>query len=130
MARLASGAAALIFIAGILLWGCTQPPLQQLPVHRETAEGDREREWALVYFQSWRQNRDGQYLVLSRRHMASAVQTWFELQVKIGHSFPEFYVLDRRRRRGCQFLEEIDRLALKFEVPLLEPQRTGCFKGA
>lgn len=122
---------ALAAIMGALLLGCTQPvPQRRLPVGQTAAEGDREQEWALVYFQSWRQNQEGAYLVLSRRHMATAVRTWFELQKKIGHSFPVFYSLDRRRRRGCRFLEEIDRLASKFKVILQEPQKIGCFSPA
>ena len=88
--------------------------------------GDRERDWAMVFFQSWRQHRQSTYLNLSRRHMAGAVKTYFDLQVKIGHSFPDFYTLDRRRRSGCRFIDEIDRLAARFRVPITEPEMEGC----
>jgi hypothetical protein len=89
----------------------------------------RQQDWALVYFQSWRENRDAAYLNLSRRHMASAVRSYFDLQVRIGHSFPNFYIIDRRRRSGCRFLDEVDRLAQRFRVALADTSSQGCFDG-
>ena len=115
------GAAATLF-----LWGCGSQEGLNLPLRVEMQIGDRKREWAMVYFQSWRQHRQAGYLNLSRRQMAEAVKTYFDLQVKIGHSFPDFYTLDRRRRSGCRFIIEIDRLAARFRVPISEPEMEGC----
>ena len=111
------------------LWGCSLGSGIDLPVRLEMQVGDRERDWALVFFQSWRQHRESTYLNLSRQHMAQAVRTYFDLQVKIGHSFPDFYTLDRRRRSGCRFLDEIDRLAARFRVPLADGGMEGCLPG-
>lgn len=114
------------FAATMFLWGCSSQDGIYLPLRVEMQIGDRKRDWAMVYFQSWRQHRQGGYLNLSRQHMADAVKTYFDLQVKIGHSFPDFYTLDRRRRSGCRFIDEIDRLAARFRVPILEPGMEGC----
>ncbi len=118
--------ALLCITAVLIVWGCTSREGMNLPLRTEMKIGDRERDWALVFFQSWREHREGSYLNLSRRHMAKAVRTYFDLQVKIGHSFPDFYTLDRRRRSGCRFLGEIDRLAARFRVAISEPGTTGC----
>ena len=93
--------------AVMILWGCSSQDRLNLPIRTEMQMGDRERDWAMVFFQSWRQHRQSTYLNLSRRHMAGAVKTYFDLQVKIGHSFPDFYTLDRRRRSGCSEPEGI-----------------------
>ena len=114
----------------IVSLGCSSS-FQELPLLRQEIEvGDRQREWALVYFQSWRQHKDGSYLILSRQHMASAVELWFRLQLRIGHSYPDFYLIDKRRRKGCEFLDEIDRLALKFNVPVFNLSQTGCLSAS
>jgi hypothetical protein len=112
--------------AALMLWGCSSQVGLNLPVRTEMQIGDRERDWALVFFQSWRQHRQPTYLNLSRQHMAGAVKTYFDLQVKIGHSYPDFYTLDKRRRSGCRFIDEIDRLAARFRVPISEPGMEGC----
>ena len=103
------------------------PRAESKTVREEMVRGDREREWAMVYFESWRQARDSDYLVLSRDHMSTAVQIWFELQTQIGHSYPDFYMLDRRRREGCLLLAELDRLASKFRVSIKDASTRGCF---
>ena len=111
----------------LVLVGLGAPLAESQTVREEMVRGDREREWALVYFESWRQNRDGDYLVLSLDHMSTAVQIWFELQTQIGHSYPDFYVLDRKRREGCLLLTELDRLASKFQVQTGAQTKRGCF---
>lgn len=110
----------------LMVWGCSSQGGLNLPVRTEMQIGDRERDWALVFFQSWRQHRQPTYLNLSRQHMVGAVKTYFDLQVKIGHSYPDFYTLDRRRRSGCRFIDEIDRLAARFRVPIADPGMEGC----
>ena len=124
-------------VVAAALWGCTspqspagavEPEVATRPVRLAMRDGDRQREWALVFFQSWRIEHNGTYLKLSRHHMAKAVKTYFALQVRIGHSFPDFYDLDRRRRQGCRFLAEIDTIARKFRVPLADRGREGCFR--
>lgn len=112
--------------ATLFLWGCSSLDGMNLPLRVEMQIGDRKRDWAMVFFQSWRQHRQASYLNLSRQHMADAVKTYFDLQVKIGHSFPDFYRLDRRRRSGCRFIDEIDRLAARFRVPINDPEMEGC----
>ena len=112
-------------VAGLIALATTSA--ESGTVQQEMVRGEREREWALVYFESWRQNRDGDYLVLSRDHLASAIQIWFETQVQIGHSYPDFYELDRRRREGCLLLAELDRLARKFSVTNSNTTTRGCF---
>lgn len=110
----------------LMVLGCSSQGGLNLPVRTEMQIGDRERDWALVFFQSWRQHRQPTYLNLSRQHMVGAVKTYFDLQVKIGHSYPDFYTLDRRRRSGCRFIDEIDRLAARFRVPIADPGMEGC----
>ena len=115
--------------AALLLWGCAGSELGSGgPVRRDIAIGDRQKDWALVYYQSWRRDRNHDYLRLARREMAGAVKTYFDLQVRIGHSYPDFYVLDRKRREGCRYLSEIDRDAGKFRVPLDDSAREGCLR--
>lgn len=98
------------------------------PVRREIEFGDRQKDWALVYYQSWRRAKDGFYLNLARNQMAQSIRTYFDIQVKIGHSWPDFYIVDRKRREGCRFLKEMDREAGKFQVILQSAEREGCLK--
>jgi len=112
-------------LTAVLLWGCTQGTSG--PVRREMALGDRKKDWALVYYQSWRRDGKPEYLRLARREMADAVKYYFMLQVRIGHSYPDFYDLDRRRRETCRYLREIDRDAGKFRIGLDSLEREGCF---
>ncbi len=118
----------LVAVAALLVWGCSAPEPLRAPVRVEMNSAARLHDWALIFFQSWRENRRDEYLNLSRSHMASAVKTYFELQLRIGHSFPDFYTIDRRRRTGCRFLDEIDRLAARFRVPLASTSTEGCVK--
>jgi hypothetical protein len=113
-------------VTAIVLWGCTGG--SGTPLRREIAAGDRQKDWALVYFQSWRQAQDAAYLQMARRQMADAVLTYYGLQVKIGHSYPDFYIIDRKRRETCDFLAEMDRDALKFRVALEDTAREGCLR--
>jgi hypothetical protein len=121
-------------VTALLLWGCTSgpggdgPSSAGAPVRRDMQLGDRKQDWALVYYQSWRRQREPHYLLLARAQMADAVKTYFDLQVRIGHSYPDFYILDRKRRESCRFLNEIDRDAGKFRVPLEDTAREGCLK--
>ncbi len=116
-------------VAALLLWGCSAPEPPRAPVRAEMKSAARLHDWALIFFQSWRENRKDEYLDLSRRHMASAVKSYFELQLRIGHSYPDFYTIDRRRRTGCRFLDEIDRLAARFRVALASTSTEGCVEG-
>ena len=121
---------ALGLLTAVLLWGCsgsTQGPGTGGPVRRDMALGDRRKDWAFVYYQSWRRDRNAEYLRLARAEMAAAVEAYFALQVRIGHSYPDFYDLDRRRRESCRFLREMDRDAGKFRIALNDLSRDGCF---
>ena len=114
-------------LAALLLWGCSSTQSGR-PVRQDIAIGDRQKDWALVYYQSWRRDGKADYLRLARTQMAQAIKTYFQLQVKIGHSYPDFYVIDRRRRESCRFLHEIDRDAGKFRVMLEDTAREGCLR--
>ena len=121
------------FVLGLLtaglLWGCAGTrDAGQAPVRRDIAIGDRQKDWALVYYQSWRRDGKDTYLRLAREQMASAIRTYFAAQVRMGHSYPDFYIVDRKRREGCRFLREMDRDAGKFRVVLESRAREGCLR--
>ena len=118
-------------LAAVLLWGCTggaYGPGTGGPVRRDMAVGDRRKDWALVYYQSWRRDQKADYLRLARTEMAAAVKHYFDLQVRIGHSYPDFYNLDRKRRESCRFLHEMDRDAGKYRIALEDANREGCLQ--
>ena len=115
------------FVILILLWGCTGSS-PRVPVRREISQSDRKVDWALVYYQSWRRDRDGIYLRLARKHMVDAINSYFQLQVKMGHSYPDFYIVDRKRRRGCRFLTQMEKEASRFRVILEEADQSGCLR--
>ena len=97
-----------------------------VPLRREIQFGDRQKDWALVYYQSWRRAKDEFYLQRARDQMAQAIKTYFDIQVKIGHSYPDFYTVDRKRRESCRFLQQMDREAGKFRVVLSSTASQGC----
>ena len=121
----------LLIVATALVAGSCSPTY--LVVRREMQVGDRQRDWALVYYHSWRVQRKPGYLELSRRYMYRAITTYFTLQKKIGHSYPDFYIIDDRRRAGCLFLNEMNRKAAMFgrsESEVHPGEMTeGCFGG-
>ena len=106
--------------------GCTSssPPVY---LRKEIQIGDRYRDWALVYYQSWRRDRKSEFLQLARTQMAQAIMKYFEIQQKMGHSFPAFYEVDDKRRESCDFLSEMDRMGFRFQVAFQNSLRTGCF---
>lgn len=109
----------------LLLAACAQAPE---PAVRALIEvGDRDRDWGVVYYQSWRQDRKPAYLELARRHTAQAVVFYLRLQKRLGHSYPDFYDIDKKRVQGCDFLRLMDREALRYRVALPESRREGCF---
>ncbi len=120
-------------LTAIVLWGCaggagTGSGGTTGVVRQDIAVGDRQKDWALVYYQSWRRDGKSTYLQLARNQMAQAIRTYFAIQVRIGHSFPDFYNIDRKRREGCRFLREMDRDASKFRVTLADLTREGCLR--
>ena len=116
-------------VIGLLLLaslsGCA-PTLD--PIRRRIEIGNRMMEWGLVYFRSWLREKDGKYLNLARHHTAEAVVRFFDLQFELGHSYPAFYIIDKRRREGCRFLREIDIAAARNAVELDDTDREGCLK--
>ena len=116
-------------VIGLLLLaslsGCTST-LE--PIRRRIEAGNRMMEWGLVYFRSWLREKDGKYLNLARHQTAGAVGRFFDLQFELGHSYPAFYIIDRRRREGCRFLREIDIAAARNGVELDDTDREGCLK--
>ncbi len=109
----------------LLVATCTRAPE---PAVRQLIEvGDRDRDWGVVYFQSWRQDRKASYLELARQHTSHAVLFYLDLQKRLGHSYPDFYDIDKKRVAGCDFLREMDREALRFRVVLNDSSRNGCF---
>lgn len=111
-----------------LLWGCSGSSSKSVYVRREIATYDRKMDWAMVYYQSWRRDKDGLYLQMARRAIVDAVNSYFQLQVKMGHSYPDFYIVDRKRRRGCRFLDQMEREAGRFNVMLEEADQSGCLR--
>lgn len=117
----------LLLGAVLLLPGCAGDNAN-LPVRKEIAIADRQKDWALIYYQSWRRARDGFYLRLARGRMSDAVRSYFVLQMKIGHSYPDFYIADKKRLESCRFLKEMDREAGMYQVQLESTDRHGCLK--
>ena len=116
-------------VTAIVLWGCSESgPRKGPPVRRDIAWGDRQVDWALVYYQSWYRDRNAHYLRLARQNMAGAIRTYFDIQVRIGHSYPDFYDVDFKRRQSCRYLSQIDRDASKYRVDLEDSARTGCLR--
>lgn len=116
----------LIFgICALVLATCGGP--RPFVLNEALEAGDREREWALVYFLSWRKERDGRYLRLSRSYMKSAIDSYLRIQTIIGHSWPDFYDIDKRRLQSCNFLRRIDNDASRHGVALTNRSRDGCF---
>ena len=113
--------------AVLLLAGCAGDKAK-FTVRKEIAIADRQKDWALVYYQSWRSAKDGFYLRLARDRMSDAVRSYFVLQMKIGHSYPDFYIADNKRLESCRFLKEMDREAGKYKVRLENTERHGCLK--
>ena len=122
--RRVHGFVPLVLLSAMLLWGCSG--LLRMPLRQEIAYGDRQREWALVYYQSWRREHEPNYLRMARDQMANAVGTYYGLQVRMGHSYPEFYRVDSRRRLSCDFLRELDRLGERHQVAFDTNARKGC----
>ena len=127
---IAAALAALSLLGAALLGGalpgCT---VGQQPSVRERMEiGDRYMDWGMVYYNSWLRDHNRQYLDLARLHTQNAVISYFELQLALGHSYPDFYILDKRRLRGCRFLREIDSAAARNRVDLSGSDREGCLR--
>ena len=114
-----------LLLLGALLAACTRQPE---PAVRALIEvGDRDRDWGVVYYQSWRQEHNGQYLELARAHTSHAIVFYLDLQRRLGHSYPDFYDIDKKRVQGCDFLRQMDREALRYQVMLPDTNRNGCF---
>jgi len=111
-----------------VLLGCSGGSTN-MPLREEIAWGDRQRDWALVYYQSWRRELKPHYLKQARNQMMLAIQTYYRLQVRMGHSYPDFYRVDNRRRNGCEFLNEISRMGLRYRVEFSDTSRDGCMAG-
>ncbi len=113
-------------VIAFMLWGCSFQA--ESSVARRLEIGDRELEWGMVFYRSWLRERNGKYLRLARRHTADAVVQFFEIQFDLGHAYPDFYIIDRRRRQGCRFLREIDVAAERNRVRMEDTDREGCLK--
>jgi hypothetical protein len=116
---------ALLLVLALLGATCTRAP--EPAVRQLIQVGDRDRDWGVVYYQSWRQERNAHYLELARAHTAHAILFYLDLQRRLGHSYPDFYDIDKRRVSGCEFLREMDREALRYSVVLADRSREGCF---
>lgn len=106
--------------------GCTRQP--QLSVRERMEAGDRYMDWGMVYYNSWLRDRNRYYLDLARQQAQNAVLSYFQLQLALGHAYPDFYILDKRRLRGCLFLREIDGAASRNRVELDDSARAGCLR--
>ena len=110
-------------LLGLLLLSCT--PDTRTVVREEMMEGDRQKEWALVYYHSWRNGQKPGYMRLARRYMRKAIRTYFALQMRIEHSYPDFYIIDDRRRLSCRFLDEMNRKASMYSQTEEDEEDTG-----
>jgi len=116
--------AALVPVLAALVLACTAP---QMNFYDEISLADRSREWGLIYFQSWRKERNREYLVLARQRTQEAVSAYLDVQRRMGYSYPDFYKVDRRRVESCIFLKQMQVEAVSFAVKLDETGRVGCF---
>lgn len=117
--------AGLLVATGALLLGCSsswRPVLSE-----EIMWADRQREWGLVYYQSWQKERNRDYLLLSRRRTQEAILLYLDVQRRMGYAYPTFYVVDARRVASCQFLTQVQLEAASYAVSLDETERKGCF---
>lgn len=115
--------------AALVLWGCAESGIRKgPPARRDIAIGDQQKDWALVYYQSWLRDHNANYLRLARQQMANAVKTYFGVQVMIGFSYPDFYRVDDKRLEGCRYLDEIDNEALRHRITLPDTARVGCLR--
>ena len=85
--------AMLLLLLGALVSTCTGAP--EAPVRQLIQVGDRDRDWGVVYYQSWRQEHKATYLELARQHTSHAILFYLDLQKRLGHSYPDFYDIDR-----------------------------------
>lgn len=116
-------------VAALVLWGCSENGIRKgPPARRDIAIGDRQKDWALVYYQSYLRDHNADYLRLARQQMADAVKTYFAVQVRIGFSYPDFYTVDDKRLEGCRYLDTIDHEALRHSITLNDTARVGCLR--
>jgi hypothetical protein len=111
-------------LGALSLMMCSAPP--PLDVDQQRQIGDRQREWGLIYYVSWEKEQERNYLRLSRRYMAAAAKSYYDIQVRIGHSYPVFYELDRKRLQSCAFLRRIAREAAKHRIDVNGDRAAGC----
>lgn len=111
-------------IGGALLLGCMPA---QPAIRSQIQMGDRQSEWGLVYYQSWQKERNREYLVLARQHTQDAIHLYLDVQRRMGYSYPDFYIVDRRRMANCSFLRQMQLEAASFAVKLDDDRRSGCF---
>lgn len=124
MRRWITAATLALAILAVGLYGCSQP---HLTVRERMEVGDRYMDWGMVYYNSWLRDRNHQYLDLARQNTENAIISYFELQLALGHAYPDFYILDKRRLRGCRFLREIDGAASRYRIDV-SGAREGCLK--
>jgi hypothetical protein len=117
-------ATVMALVLGVVLYGCSQ---QHLSVRERMEIGDRYMDWGMVYYNSWLRDRNRNYLDLARQNTENAIVQYFNLQLALGHAYPDFYILDKRRMRGCRFLREIDGAAARNRVELGNA-REGCLR--
>jgi hypothetical protein len=117
-------AAALVVLGGVLLHGCASA---QPPFRLQVEEGDRQREWGLLYYQSWQKERSRTFLLLARQRTQDAIRIYLDVQRRMGYAYPDFYTVDRRRMASCLFLTQLQREATGFGVQIDDPRRVGCF---
>jgi len=116
--------AAAFLVLGSALLGCTSA---QPPIRLQIQQGDREREWGLLYYQSWQKQRNRTFLLLARERTQQAVRLYLDAQRRMGYAYPDFYLVDRRRMASCLFLTQLEREAVGFDVQIDHSRRVGCF---
>jgi hypothetical protein len=115
---------ALLPVVTVLLLGCATPKPK---LRNEISMADRQREWGLVYYQSWQKERNQDYLVMARQRTPEAVTEYLDVQRRMGYAYPDFYVVDRRRMQSCVFLKQMQAEAASYGIKLEDTRRLGCF---
>lgn len=89
-------------------------------------DGDRHLGWSLNYFNSWRRERQPQYLLLAEDHTVNAIDAFSQLESDTSPRINEYYVARERRTRGCRLLAELQFEAINHGQALRGMTPSGC----
>ena len=96
------------------------------PFSTRLQDGDRHLGWSLNYFNSWRRERQPQYLLLAEDHTVNAIDAFSRLESDTSPRINEYYVARERRTRGCRLLAELQFEAINHGQDLRGMTPSGC----